>query len=175
MMMNGGAFHTRRKVTEHLNHWQTLVDALREEDRALRRLLAAVAPADRAVRGTDGTLSFHETLAHLAVWDDFTVRFFRAKLDPQAPVAETPEEFMRRSQTVVREAAARPFAETLALYQQATDALVAFVRHRWDALSERERRDFWVPVKHRRHHRAALIRALGGVPDVGDQEMASGA
>ena len=80
-----------------MKHWQTLADALLEEDRILRRRITSL-PADLlAVRGPDGTLSFQETLAHIAYWDDFTVKFFSAKLDPDRPEPEPPGDFMNRS------------------------------------------------------------------------------
>lgn len=127
------------------------------------------------VRGHEDTLSYHETLAHIAYWDDFTVQFFSAKLDPDAPAPAPPGDFMTRSKDVIREAAAAPFKDVLARYLEATGALVGFISRHWDDLSERERRDFWVPLKHRRHHRIALFRALDLARGESDRELATGA
>ena len=59
-----------RKVAAVLIHKDALVDAFTEEDRLLRHRLAACPRAFRERRGPDGSLSFKETLAHIAFWDN---------------------------------------------------------------------------------------------------------
>jgi hypothetical protein len=46
--------------------------------------------------------------------------------------------------------------------------LVRFLQNRWGDLSTKERQDFHVPLKHRRHHRLLLERALGLGPPTQD-------
>ena len=163
-----------------MNHWQTLADALLEEDRILRRRLATLAPELRGCRGLDGTLSFQETLGHLAYWDAFAVGFFSAKLDPDGPQPRPPADFARQSEEAIARAAELPFTDVLANYLEATGALVGFISRHWDRLTEKQQRDFWVPLKHRRHHRQTLFESLDGMAtedmtlDV-DEEMAPGA
>ncbi|RKZ18853.1 hypothetical protein DRQ50_03285 [bacterium] len=158
-----------------LKHWQTLADALLDEDRILRRRITTLPSDLLAVHGPEGALSFQETLAHIAYWDDFTVKFFSAKLDPAQPSLEPPGDFMDRSEAVINAAAELPFTDVLARYLEATGALVGFISRHWDELNEKERRDFWVPLKHRRHHRIALFRSLDLIDGVIETELASGA
>jgi hypothetical protein len=157
-----------------VNSWQTLVDAILDEDRILRRRLAGVQPPLSERRGPDGSLSAKETLAHIAFWDGFTVRFFEDKLRDRDPAA--PEDFSRRSEEAIREAADLPLEEIHSRYLEATGALVGFLGRHWDDLSAKEQEDFWVPLKHRRHHRVILFRALDAMTgDVSSSEMAAGA
>ena len=159
-----------------MSHWQTLADALLDEDRVLRRRLASVPPELLGSRGPDDGLSFQETLGHIAFWDDFTVRFFTTKLDSGGDPPSPPADFARVSEEAVAEAASRPFTEVLALYLEATGALVGFISRHWERLTEKEQRDFWVPLKHRRHHRIALFRTLDALQDgEEDEEIATGA
>ncbi|MCP4570883.1 MAG: hypothetical protein GY838_00900 [bacterium] len=157
-----------------MNSWQTLIDGIVDEDRILRRRLAAVQPAMRDRRGPDGALSPKEMLAHVAFWDVFTVRFFEDKLAGRDPAP--PDDFARRSEQAIHEAERLSFAEVEAHYYEATDQLVAFVQGHWAELSAREQRDFWVPLKHRRHHRVALFKILDAIaPPDSDSELAAGA
>lgn len=157
-----------------MKHWQTLADALLDEDQILRRRITSLPAELLAARGDEGTLSFQETLAHIACWDDFTVNFFRAKVDPDRPSPESPGDFMSRSESIIAAAASLPFTDVLARYLEATGALVGFISRHWDELNEKERRDFWVPLKHRRHHRIALFRSLDMFGGAGDQARVSG-
>lgn len=126
------------------------------------------------MRGPDGSLSPKEMLAHVAFWDTFTVRFFADKLREEDPAP--PEDFTRQSEQAIHEAAKLPFGEVLARYGQATDELIDFLGRRWGELSARERRDFWVPLKHRRHHRRTLFQALDAMSGADpSSEMAAGA
>lgn len=158
--MESASATSRRKVTDSLNHWQMLVDALKDEDRLLRKRLANCPRHLREARGPDGALSFKETLGHIAYWDSFTVEFFTAKLDVGSCEPQAPVDFEGRSREALREMAGLPFGEILARYLEATGALVEFLKDNWERLSARERRDFWVPLKHRRHHRISLFAGL---------------
>jgi hypothetical protein len=158
--MESASATSRRKVTDSLNQWQMLVDALKDEDRLLRQRLANCPRELRETRSPDGALSFKETLGHIAYWDSFTVEFFTAKLDVGSCEPEAPVDFEGRSREALREMAGLPFGEILARYLEATGALVEFLKDNWERLSARERRDFWVPLKHRRHHRIALFGAM---------------
>ena len=147
-----------------------------DEDRILRRRLSDLSAELRSRRGPEGTLSFQETLGHIAYWDSFTVDFFTAKLDGAGPSPVPPADLARLSEDAVAEAARAPFADVLAHYLEATGALIAFISRRWDELSEKERNDFQVPLKHRRHHREALFQWLDTVKREGrDRERADGA
>ena len=154
-----------------MRQWQSLADALLDEDRILRRRLATLSAESRSRRGPDGTLSFQETLGHLAYWDAFTVDFFTAKLDRAGPQPQPPADFARQSEAAIAKASELPFTDVLARYLVATGALVGFISRYWDELSEKEQKDFWVPLKHRRHHREALFKsldAMGSGHDDGD-------
>jgi hypothetical protein len=156
-----------------------LVVALREEDRLLRRLVARLPRAARELHGTDGTLSCKETLGHIAFWDDFTVDFFQHKLDIDACALPPPVEIEERSREALSRIRCLPFGEVLARYLESTGALIAFLDARWSSLSERERHDFWVTLKHRRHHRLCLAQALrledGNAAEVARDSLAAGA
>jgi len=155
-----------------LNQWETLIDAIKEEDRLLRQYLALVPRSERDARGPDGALSFKETLGHISFWDDFTVQFFQSKLDDASCALPPPVQFEERSREALRKMRELPFGEVLARYLESTGALVEFLKGHWGELTERERHDFWVPLKHRRHHRISLGQALG-VGGLG--EMVAGA
>lgn len=143
-----------------MSPWQTLADALIDEDRRLRRKLITCPRALRERRGPRGSLSLKEILGHIAFWDDFTVRFFTARLDPTRRGPERPVDFDALSRQAIADARLRPFGEVLAGYLEATGALVGFIANHWDRLGEQERGDFWVPLKHRRHHRIELEQAM---------------
>ena len=142
-----------------MNRWQTLADAFIDEDRRLRRLVAACPPDRRERRGPDDALSVKETLGHIAFWDDFAVRFLGARLDPARRPPAVPVDFDAVSRGAIAEAARLPFGEVLARYLEATGALVAFLANNWERMDAREREGFGVPLEHRRHHRAELERA----------------
>jgi len=144
-----------------LNQWTTLINAINEEDRLLRQYLTLVPRPDRESAGTDGSLSFKETLGHISFWDDFTVQFFQCKLDDASCTLPPPVQFEERSREALHRLGPLPFGEVLARYLESTGALVDFLKAHWDELTEREKHDFWVPLKHRRHHRISLAQSLG--------------
>jgi hypothetical protein len=150
-------------VTDKLGQWKALVDAFTEEDRLLRHRLAECPRVFRERRGPDGTLSFKETLAHIAFWEDFTVNFFDRKTDEGARTPMPPLEFEKLSREAMAEFSRLPFGEVLGRYLEAFGAITGFIRTHWDDLSERERHDFWIPLKHRRQHRLALFHVLDGM------------
>lgn len=108
----------------------------------------------------DGTLSFKETLAHIAFWEDYTVNFFSRKIDRGSRTPSPPVEFETLSRQSMEEFSQLPFGEVLGRYLEAAGAMVDFIKTKWSDLTERERHDFWVPLKHRRQHRLVLFRNL---------------
>jgi hypothetical protein len=146
-----------------LGHRNSLVDAFTEEDRLLRHRLAEcprVFRECRGPRGSDGTLSFKETLAHIAFWDDFTVNFFSRKLDRGSRTPSPPADFEELSRKSMKKFSRLPFGEVLGRYLEASGAMTDFIKTHWDELTEKERHDFWIPLKHRRQHRLVLFRIL---------------
>ncbi|MCB1182862.1 DinB family protein [bacterium] len=139
----------------------TLIEALKEEDRLLRAHLAHLPRSDRERPAPDGGLSLKDILGHIAFWDEFTVRFFECKLDATSMALPPPVRFEERSREALRRLRPLPFGEVLARYLEATEALLAFLAGSWDQLSEREKHDFWVPLKHRRVHRLRFERGWG--------------
>lgn len=143
------------------------MEAIKEEDQLLRRFLTLLPRSDRDTHGTgdsfgaDGSLSFKETLGHIAFWDDFTVQFFQCKLDAASCTLPPPIHFEERSREALSRIRPLPFGEVLARYLESTGALIDFIKAHWGELTERERHDFWVPLKHRRHHRISLAQSLG--------------
>ncbi len=137
-----------------------LVDAILEEDRLLRGRLTHCPHNFRETRGPGGGLSFKETLGHIAFWDNFTVEFFTHKLDRTALDPAPVVDFEERSRQALTSVANLPFGEVLARYLEATGALTSFLGQHWPELTTRERHEFWVPLKHRRHHRISLFQAL---------------
>ncbi len=131
-----------------------------EEDRRLRELILRF-PAELRERPGEGKLlGLKQTLAHLAQWDGFTVRFFAAKI-AGAPLP--PDSFSRFETEKVeeRERLCRlPFGRVLTAYARATEEMLSFLRRHWLVLTERERGDFRIPLRHRAHHRELLARSL---------------
>jgi hypothetical protein len=152
--------HPRRKVLGKVNNWQMLVDAIMEEDSLLRERLAQCPQEVRDIKGPHGALSFKETLGHIAFWDSFTVDFFSNKLDKTCLDPSPLVNFEERSIEALETASQLPFGEVLARYLEATGSLTNFLGRHWGDLSPREKHDFWVPLKHRRHHRISLFQAL---------------
>ena len=147
-------------MTDSLDQRKSLVDAFTEEDRLLRHRLAECPRAFRECRGPDGALSFKETLAHIAFWEDFTVNFFARKTDRGSRTPAPPVEFEKLSRQAMEEFSRLPFGEVLGRYLEAFGAMTDFIRSHWDDLTEKERHDFWIPLKHRRQHRLALSPEL---------------
>jgi hypothetical protein len=143
-----------------LDNLRILLEAIDKEDRLLRQRLTGCPAPLREMNGPEGSLSFKATLAHIAFWDDFTINFFTRKLDEGSCNLPAPVDFEERSAEALAAAAQLPFGEVLARYLEATGALTDFLRTNWDKLSDKQRNDFWVPLKHRRHHRIALFKAL---------------
>jgi len=138
----------------------TLAEALRKEDRELRHFLAICPRILRDRAGLDGSLSVKDTLAHIAFWDDFTVRFFRRKLDAGSFPAPAPEDFEEQDARALFRMSRLPFGEVLARYLEATGSLLDFIVECWSELTEKDMHNFWIPLKHRRHHRLILERML---------------
>ncbi len=168
-------------MTEVLVHRKALVDAFTEEDRLLRHRLAECPKAFRELSGPDGVLSFKETLAHIAFWEDFTVHFFARKTDQGSCNPVPPLEFEKLSRQAMDEFSRLPFGEVLGRYLEAFGAITDFIRVHWTDLTEKERHDFWTPLRHRRQHRLALFQALdsmmseaaGNLANTGSASLAS--
>lgn len=143
-----------------MNNWQTLADAVLEEDRLLRDRLARCPQSLRERGGPEGQLSFKETLGHIGFWDQFTVEFFSHRLDKTSLDLQAPRNFEERSAEALAAIDKLPFGEVLARYLESTGALLSFVRNHWSELSIREKHDFWIPLKHRKQHRLALFQLL---------------
>ncbi len=163
--------NSRRKVTDTLGQWKSLVDAFTEEDRLLRHRLAECPRVFRECRGFDGTLSFKETLAHIAFWEDFTVSFFFRKIDRGSCSPQPPQDFEKLSREAMKEFSRLPFGEVLARYLEAAGAMTDFIKNHWDDLTDRERHDFWIPLKHRRQHRLVLFQNLNRMMAEKDREQ----
>jgi hypothetical protein len=147
-------------VTDTLGSWNSLVDAFTEEDRLLRHRLAECPRAIRERQGPNGALSFKETLAHIAFWEDYTVNFFARKTDLGSCNPVPPVEFEELSREASLEFSRLPFGEVLGRYLEAFGAMTGFIKDHWEDLTERERHDFWIPLKHRRQHRLTLFHTL---------------
>lgn len=144
-------------MTARLDSLQTLIEGIRREDLDLRRLVGSFSRVQRDRRPENGRLSVKDTLGHIAYWDDFTVHFFLSKVDPASCRIPPPEDFEGASRRAMATMADLPFGEVLARYLEATTAILAFLEEYWPRLSEKEREDFQIPLKHRRSHRLELV------------------
>lgn len=151
-----------------LQHCDVLVAAIREEDRLLRQCLTLLPRSDRDHPANASALSFKETLGHIAFWDEFTVQFFQCKLDAASRMLPPPVKFEERSREALARTRSLPFGEVLARYLETTGALIEFLEGHWRELTAQEKHDFWVPLKHRRHHRISLYETFG-LPLEGDE------
>ncbi len=142
-----------------MNRPDQLIAAIADEDARLRALVEGW-PADRRERpGPGGAMSPKEVLGHLAFWDGFAVRTFESRLAGRE--AESAGlDFDRLNRAEMKQLRHRPWAAVLAAYAEATAGLTRFLRARWHELSEEERAGFLTPLRHRRHHRLLLARAL---------------
>jgi hypothetical protein len=137
-----------------------LIADIVEEDRLLRERLERCPATWRERPGSGGSLSFKDTLGHLAFWDSFAVQFFNRKLDGIGQEYAQPVNFEERNREEMRRIRQLPFAEVHELYQEATSNLISFLRNRWHDMSAQQRRDIRLPLKHRRHHRLLLENAF---------------
>lgn len=169
----GGDSHSRQEVNGRLDYCKVLIDSLVEEDRLLRQRCTSCPKSLRETRGEAGALSFKETLGHIAFWDSFTVDFFTTKLDKTAYKPSPPVDFELQSHNALEAVKSLPFGEVLARYLESTGAMIEFLRENWKELSQREQEDFWVPLKHRRHHRINLFKSLDNLQDGGSSESGS--
>ena len=146
-----------------MDRLEALIATIIEEDRRLREMLAVrpVVLLDQCE--AVGSMSAKEALGHLAFWDAFTVRFFEARFADRKAEAGLAD-FEERDRQERRRLRAQPFTEVLGAYREATDGLLTFLRTHWRELSERERAELITPLRHRRHHRLLLERALADVP-----------
>lgn len=144
-----------------MNRPDQLISAILEEDRLLRRRLEQCPEVLREVRESGGLLSFKDTLGHLAFWDSFAVRFFTRKLDGTVENDSPPLNFEQRNRQELKRVRQLSFAEVMKLYGEATRDLITFLNSRWHELSDKQRRDLHLPLKHRRHHRLLLEKTLG--------------
>lgn len=133
------------------------MEGLRREDVELRRLVGSFSRDQRDRRPEVGRLSVKDTLGHLAYWDDFTVHFFLSKVDPASCRVPPPEDFEMASRRAMATMADLPFGEVLARYLEATSSLLDFLQEYWPRLTQKERADFQIPLKHRRSHRLELV------------------
>ena len=137
----------------------------------MRHRLAECPRVFRECRGPDGALSFKETLAHIAFWEDFTVNFFFRKIDRGSCTPPPPVEFEKLSRQAMEEFSKLPFGEVLARYLEAAGAMTDFIRNNWEKLTERERHNFWIPLRHRRQHRLVLFQNLDRMMAEGDNRQ----
>ena len=140
-----------------------LIATIMEEDRRLREMLAARSCDLLEQPGPVGSMSAKEALGHLAFWDAYTVRFFEARLAGR-PAESGLDDFEERDRQERRLLRALPLAAVLETYRVATEGLIGFLRTRWRDLSDRERAELITPLRHRRHHRLLLERALAEIP-----------
>lgn len=151
-----------------------LIDSLLEEDRLLRQRCISCPKGLRETNGEGGVLSFKDTLGHVAFWDGFTVDFFTAKLDKTSFRPTAPVDFESQSDEALKALKALPFGEVLARYLESTGALVKFLKENWSDLSPKEKDSFWIPLKHRRHHRISLFNFLDKVQNSKDRGSSGG-
>jgi hypothetical protein len=149
-----------------MDRLEALIASIVEEDRRLRELVDRLSPEARECAESTGTRSAKETLGHLAFWDGFTVRFFEDRLSDRRTGSGLAD-FEARDRQERKRLRGCPFAEVLATYDAATAELVAFLRGHWQVLSDREHADLMTPLRHHRHHRMLLDRALGAAPPSG--------
>ena len=151
---------------------EILIAAYAEEDRRLLELARQCPPARREERLVDSRMSLLQTLGHLAFWDDYTVGFFEARCENRDVTPLTLQEFEDRNQNELNRLCGLPFEEALETYQAATRALVRFLREHWDDLTDKDRGNFSIPLKHRRHHRRKLRASLEAWRDDAAEEKA---
>jgi hypothetical protein len=146
-----------------MDRLEALIASIVEEDRRLRALVDRLSPEARECAESTGMTNAKETLGHLAFWDGFTVRFFEDRLSDRRTGSGLAD-FEARDRQERKRLRGCPFAEVLTTYDAATAGLVTFLRDHWQALSDREHADLMTPLRHRRHHRLLLDRALGAAP-----------
>lgn len=138
----------------------TLIAAYADEDHRLRELARGFPLAFRDVPPEAGKLGLKQTLGHIAFWDGFTVEFFRGRLEDRVTDAPSLAEIEDRNRAELDRIYDMPYELVMELYVAATRAIQDFLRTHWDDLTEEERPNFHIPLKHRRHHRRLLQQAL---------------
>lgn len=154
-----------------MDRLEALIGSIVDEDRRLRVFIEHLSPEDQESAAPTGTMSAKEMLGHLAFWDGFTVRFFEDRLGDRRTGSGLAD-FEARDRQERKRLRGRPYAEVLAIYDDATAQLVDFLRGHWHALSDREHSDLLTPLRHRRHHRLLLERSFGAAPPPADGSRA---
>jgi len=139
---------------------QTLIAAFADEDCRLRELAHMYPPAFRDVSPQSGKLSLKQTLGHLAFWDRFTVVFFESRMNDAEVDAPSLGEIEDRNRAELARIYDMPYEQVFELYISATSDIQTFLCEHWTNLDETERGNFNIPLKHRRHHRRLLLKAL---------------
>jgi len=147
-----------------------LIDALVDEDTRLRELAAAFPPEHRESTAPGFRMGLKATLAHLASWDDFTTTFFDAVCGGEGVVPPSFEAFVAGSHERELEICRAPFETVLDLYRRATGNLLGLLSRHWSDLDDTQRRNLFLPLRHRRHHRRQLAAVLEQVAPQADAE-----
>lgn len=137
-----------------------LIGAYAEEDRRLLELVERFPPAMRDLCPADGRLSLKQTLGHLAYWDDYAIRFYDIRCHHGVTEPLSPSEFDERNRQVLELIYHDPYEDVLCSYREATRLIVTFLRVHWSDLDDASRKNFKIPLKHRRHHRRHLQKLL---------------
>lgn len=139
----------------------TLIAAYAEEDRRLMDLVAGFPVELRDVGGRLHRYSLKQTVGHLAFWDDFAVEFYHAYCHEGCPASLSFSDFEDKNRHLLKQLCDQDWEMVLANYRRATRELCVFLTSHWDELDEDARRNFKIPLKHRRHHRRRLADLAG--------------
>ncbi len=139
---------------------ETLIALFADEDRRLRDLARSFPVPHRETPPEHSKLNLKQTLGHLAFWDRFTVEFFDARCHRREVDAITLGDFEKRNRAELERIYDMPFEHVYEIYNTATRKLQSFLREHWDELDDEARTNFNIPLKHRRHHRRLLEKAL---------------
>ena len=151
----------------------TLIAAYADEDRRLREVARIFPIPYRDIPPENGKLSLKQTLGHLAFWDRYTVEFFDARCHARDVKNITLGEFEQRNRAELERLYDLPFEQVLDAYVSITNELQTFLREHWSDLDDQARINFTIPLKHRRHHRRLLVKALAVfAPDMVVEEEA---
>ncbi len=139
---------------------ETLIAAFVDEDRRMREVVRTFPIAYRDIPPENSKLSLKQTLGHLAFWDRYTVEFFDARCHKRNVDALTLSDFENRNRQELERLYDLPFEQVFDAYITATAELQHFLLEHWGDLDEADQANFNIPLKHRRHHRRLLLKAL---------------
>lgn len=120
-----------------------LLRRIREERRALEKILARLTHPQMLLPGVDGEWSVKDVLAHLSAWERRMLTWTASLLRGHSPDAPEPQDVERINAEIQAEVRDKSLAEVLEEFRESYRAVLALVEGLTEAQLQTEYRDAW--------------------------------